>query len=186
MTPDRGGPDVTRLLPDVPFPPYSYVPGLTPHPVSDPAGHSFGAAPERPPALDPARWAESRAYLRGLDLFNHGYCWEAHEVWEGLWHAAGRRGPTADVLKGLIKLAAAGVKVREGRPQGVRSHARRAADLFRRAAAALGEGQRRHLGLALDDLARDADELAERAASSGGSGLAEVVFGLVLRPSRRG
>ncbi len=39
-------------------------------------------------------------------------------------------GPTADVLRGLIKLAAAGVKVREGREPGVRTHARRAAECF--------------------------------------------------------
>ncbi|TGQ49534.1 DUF309 domain-containing protein, partial [Mesorhizobium sp. M1C.F.Ca.ET.210.01.1.1] len=24
----------------------------------------------------------------GIDLFNHGYYWEAHEAWEPLWHAA--------------------------------------------------------------------------------------------------
>src|SRR4051794_23916492 len=31
-----------RLLPDEPLPPYSFVPGRFPHPVRDPAGHSFG------------------------------------------------------------------------------------------------------------------------------------------------
>ena len=118
-----------RFTPDVPLPPYTFVPGRAPHPVSDPAGHSFGAKPERPAAPDPARWRECRAYLRGLDLFNHGYYWEAHEVWEGLWHACGQTGPIAAFLQGLIKLAAAGVKVREGVPEGVRSHADRAAEL---------------------------------------------------------
>ena len=68
----------------------------------------------------------------GCDLFNHGYYWEAHEAWEGLWHASGQRGVTADFLKGLIKLAAAGVKVREGRPAGVSRHAQRAIELFER------------------------------------------------------
>src|SRR6516165_5519584 len=116
-----------RFAPDDPLPPYTFVPGRTPHPVSDPAGHSFGAKPERPAAPDPARWRECRAYLRGLDLFNHGYYWEAHEAWEGLWLAAGRAGTTADFLKGLIKLAAAGVKSREGRPAGAVSRARRGA-----------------------------------------------------------
>jgi hypothetical protein len=55
-----------------------------------------------------------RAYLRGIDLFNFGYWWESHEAWEGLWRACGRRGPAADFLKGLIKLAAAGVKASTG------------------------------------------------------------------------
>ncbi len=39
-------------------------------------------------------------------------------------------GATADVLKALIKLAAAGVKVRERQEHGVRTHARRAAELL--------------------------------------------------------
>jgi predicted metal-dependent hydrolase len=69
-------------------------------------------------------------YLRGIDFFNHGYYWEAHEAWENLWHAAGRRGPVAEFLKGLIALAAAGVKAREGRAAGVKQHARRAGSIF--------------------------------------------------------
>jgi predicted metal-dependent hydrolase len=68
--------------------------------------------------------------LRGVSLFNAGYYWEAHEVWESLWHAHGRHGPIADILKALIKLAAAGVKVREGQQHGVVVHARRAQRLF--------------------------------------------------------
>jgi hypothetical protein len=85
--------------------------------------------------VGPDNWRGSEAYLYGLDLFNAGFYWEAHEAWEGLWHACGRRGTTADFLKGLIKLAAAGVKHREGQPRGVASHACRAADLFRAAGA---------------------------------------------------
>jgi uncharacterized protein len=122
-----------RFLPDLPLPPYAHVPGQTPHPESDPAGHSFGLARPEAAPLDPARWRDSSEYLRGLDLFNHGYYWEAHEQGEALWHAAGRRGPLADFLKGLIRLAAAGVKAREGRPDGVASHARAAAGHFRAA-----------------------------------------------------
>jgi predicted metal-dependent hydrolase len=72
-------------------------------------------------------------------LFNAGYYWEAHEAWEGLWHAHGRLGPTANVLKGLIKLAAAGVKVRQGQPHGIITHARRAASLFEAARAEGGD-----------------------------------------------
>ncbi len=119
-----------RLAGEFRLPPYSYVTGRYPHPTSDPLGHSFGHAPLSPPPIVPERYAESRAYLFGLDLFNHGYYWEAHETWEALWIAAGRSGTTADFLKGLIKLAAAGVKVREGRPDGVRRHAARARELF--------------------------------------------------------
>ena len=82
-----------------------------------------------------------------MRLFDAGYYWEAHEVWETLWHAAGRRGPTADILRGLIKLAAAGVKVRERREAGVRTHARRASECF---ATARDQGGIHQLGLDLD------------------------------------
>jgi predicted metal-dependent hydrolase len=93
-----------------------------------------------------------------VKLFNAGYYWEAHEAWEGLWHVYGRHGPTADVLKGLIKLAAAGVKVREGREPGVRTHARRAGETF---AAARQQGGQFQLGLDLDQWIIRAQELAD-------------------------
>jgi hypothetical protein len=137
-----------RLLPDEPLPPYTFVPGRSPHPVSDPAGHSYGVAQELAPSPDPDRWPECRPYLRGLDLFNHGFYWEAHEAWEGLWHAAGRNGPAADFLKGLIQLAVAGVKHRQGLPEAIRPHARRARQLLREAAG----GRARFFGLGMAGL----------------------------------
>ena len=120
----------TRLLPAEPLPPYAFVPGRHPHPESDPAGHRFGH--ERLPAepLDSANWKSSRPYLCGLDLFNEGFYWESHVEFESLWIAAGRKGNTADFLKGLIHLAAAGVKHLEGKPDGVKSHSARAAELW--------------------------------------------------------
>ncbi|MCH7686501.1 MAG: DUF309 domain-containing protein [Planctomycetes bacterium] len=126
--------EIPRFAPDQRLPPYSYVPGRFPHPVSDPQGHSFGADPLPAELLEPNRWQTCRAYLYGVDLFNHGYYWEAHEAWEGLWHACGRTGPTGWFLKGLIKLAAAGVKAREENTRGMQRHARRAAELFQQTA----------------------------------------------------
>jgi hypothetical protein len=110
------------------LPPFSYVPGGPwphPHRGKPPTRPGEGVAP-----VVGDDWRGSADYVRGVQLFNAGYYWEAHEAWEGLWHAHGRRGATADVLKGLIKLAAAGVKVRERQPSGVVTHAGRAADLF--------------------------------------------------------
>src|SRR4051812_46787890 len=110
--------EVPRLVPERAFPPYSYVTGRFPHPITDPAGHSFGHAAPRVAPIEPARFADSRDYLFACDLFNFGYYWEAHELWEAEWQACGRLGVTAEMLKGLIKLAAAGVKAREGRAAG--------------------------------------------------------------------
>ena len=175
-----------RFLPNEPFPPYSFVPGRFPHPTSDPAGHSFGQSPGssrsgEPPGLSRRTpWPECLPYLRGIDLFNHGYYWEAHEAWEGLWHAAGRRGPKADFLKGLIKLSAAGVKVRQGMPEGARRHAARAGELFRRAEGSLGP---RYLGLSLNELAGWAEAVLLRPPEAKDeTAPVEVVFGFVLCP----
>src|SRR5579862_4989072 len=114
---------VRRLVPGLSLPPYTFVPGQTPHPFSDPAGHSFGVVATAPPKLQPAQWEGNQTYLFGFDLFNAGYYWESHEQWESLWHACGRTGNVADFLKALIKLAAAGVKNLEGNAVGVKSHA---------------------------------------------------------------
>jgi hypothetical protein len=142
-----------------PMPPYAYVPGGPwPHPISSPQGHSFGHAASRVASTEEAPGASSPRFLRGVSLFNAGYYWEAHEVWEGLWHGYGRRGPTADVIKALIKLAAAGVKVREGHEHGVRIHAARAADLFE---AARSAAPTESLGLDLDELAVRCRNIAE-------------------------
>lgn len=151
--------NLLRLVPERPLPPYTYVPGQSPHPLSDPAGHSFKRPVEKPAALDPERWHESRDYLFGFDLFNHGYAWEAHETWEGLWHACGRRGLVADLLKGLIKLAAAVVKLRQGTSAGVLSHVARARVLFDSITDRLPSPTSRFLGLALRDLTALADEI---------------------------
>ncbi|HXK92904.1 MAG TPA: DUF309 domain-containing protein, partial [bacterium] len=126
-----------RFAPGRPLPPYTFIPGCHPHPTHHPEGHSFGMAPAEIEPPDPQVWARCEIYLHGVDLFNHGYYWEAHEAWEELWQADGRIGPVSDFLKGLIKLAAAGVKIREGIPHGARSHALNAIPLFEK-------GIRRH------------------------------------------
>ncbi len=165
------------------FPPYTYVPGGPwPHPTRSPEGHSYGRA-AAPIATAPD--ARSSQFLRGVELFDAGYYWEAHEAWEGLWHAEGRRGATADVLRGLIKLAAAGIKVREGREQGVRTHARRAAESF---AAARQQGGAPQLGLDLECWIQRACALAEDPPADPGPRHAPVtpVFAFRIGESRRG
>jgi len=106
---------------------------------------------------------ESNGFLFAIDLFNAGFYWEAHEAWEGLWVAAGRTGVQADFLKGLIKLAAAGVKAREGRSVGVQRHARRAAELFRGVLAhQQSVDQQTYAGLSISDLIAAANQLVLR------------------------
>ena len=166
-----------RLLPDLPLPPYAYVPGRHPHPTRDVRGHSYGKPPTPTGPADLQDWCSCSAYLLGIDLFNHGYYWEAHEAWEALWRGVGSRGPNADFLKGLIALAAAGVKAGEGNSHGIIRHAGRAATLFSEVLRSLEADDRRLMGLALDDLVRAAKDLADPSSPD-----AMAAFDLVLRP----
>ena len=129
----------TRLLPSTELPAYTYVPGSdTPHPIRDPRGHSYQRKSPPPKLLTATTWAENRHYLLALDYFNHGYYWEAHEEWERLWRASGPDTLIGKFLKGLVKLSAAGVKVRENSIHGVRRHAASAGEVFADVAAEVG------------------------------------------------
>ena len=113
-------PAVFRRYSDRAFPAYKHVPGRTPHPTRDPAGHSFdGPAPDLPD-LNHGDWRKCEPYLYGIDLFNAGYWWEAHEVLEGLWHAAGIGTPAAHVLQAIIQCAAAQLKASTDHAVGAR------------------------------------------------------------------
>ncbi|WP_158626084.1 DUF309 domain-containing protein [Arsenicitalea aurantiaca] len=65
-----------------------------------------------------------------MDLFNYCYYWEAHEAWEPFWQYVGRTSEDWAFLKSFILLAAAGVKVREGKHGPMRRHLERAASLL--------------------------------------------------------
>ena len=161
------------------FPPYTYVPGgRWPHPSASPEGHSRHVRQIPAAAIADGNWSASPAYLRGLALFNAGYYWEAHEAWESLWHAHGRRGAVAMVIQALIKLAAAGVKVREGRPGGVRSHALGAALLFEESRR---QGGRFQLGLDLQEWTERARAIADHPPSCQGPPEAPVFIAFDFR-----
>ena len=106
--------DSLDCFPDLP--PYTYVPGFAAHPISHPDGHM------RDFEL-PTDWSQSQFLQWGQRLFNNGYYWEAHEVWEHVWLELGRTTDDALIVKGLIKLAASGVKCREGNATGATRHA---------------------------------------------------------------
>lgn len=58
------------------------------------------------PDLDGSR------FRRGVELFNRGEFWHAHEAWEAEWLATS--GDRAQLLQGLIQLAAACYHVQKG------------------------------------------------------------------------
>lgn len=74
---------------------------------------------------------EKSEFLRySLDLFNYGYFWEAHVYLEALWNAHNRVGSESDFLKALIKLSAAGVKLKMGEVTLAKDHFERAIELI--------------------------------------------------------
>lgn len=110
----------TRYAPDQPFPSYAFLPGRDPHPTRSSAGHSYSTEAE-PPAdyFESDDWRSNADYLYGCDLYNHGYLWEAHEAWEGLWHQCKHDASQTEFLQGLIQCAAASLKVRMQQPRGL-------------------------------------------------------------------
>lgn len=91
-----------------PLPRTAFLPGISRR-AERPA-----PAPPRPEPVDYDRLAEDDTFRHGVDLFNHGFPWEAHEVWEQLWSAAPRDRPERALLHALIHAAAAAIKARTG------------------------------------------------------------------------
>ena len=118
-----------RLIPDWPFPAYIFVPGENPHPKKS-GGHMEGQGDPVAQPLDLHHPEQSEFLRYSLDLYNAEYYWESHVYLEALWNAHGRVGSTADFLKGLIKLGAAGVKVKINQRASAADHFLRAKELF--------------------------------------------------------
>jgi hypothetical protein len=90
------------------LPPAAFVPGVSKR-ADRPA-----PPPARPTVVDLDALAANDDFRYGVDLFNHGFPWEAHEAWEPLWFTAPRERPERALLQGLIHAAAAVVKARAG------------------------------------------------------------------------
>lgn len=119
-----------RYLPEKKLPPYAFLPGYKPHPKSDPNGHSYNLPEKKSSKLNPYSPFECENYLYGIDLFNNGFYWEAHEEWEGVWNVHNKEGTQADFLKALIKICATGVKLRVSHFDGAKTHSITAKKMF--------------------------------------------------------
>ena len=85
----------------------------------------------------------------GVDLFNSGHYWEAHEAWEREW-VPDRKGPDAGFYKGLIQVAA-------GCLHYGRHNRRGAVNKWRTGAGYLRTYLPEHRGLKLDALVESVD-----------------------------
>jgi hypothetical protein len=81
---------------------------------------------------------------KGVELFNAGLYWEAHEAWEQAW-TPDRHGPDRGFYKGLIQVAAGCLHYRRGNGRGATSK-------WRSGAAYLHPYLPRHRGLELAPL----------------------------------
>ena len=62
---------------------------------------------------------EAAVFHKGIELFNAGEWFEAHETWEDIWRPA--QGPKKPFYQGLIQAAVVIEHIRRGNPRGVRS-----------------------------------------------------------------
>jgi hypothetical protein len=152
-----------RYRPERALPAYRFVPGLYPHPVIDPAGHSHGKPERRQRPLSADDWPRNEEYLHGVDLFNRRYYWEAHEAWESAWRACDRDGTQGQFLQGLILVAAALLQWFMGSPAGV---GRQGAKASRRLGRALEESPGEYMGIRLEPWLAEVEACLSRLASS--------------------
>lgn len=145
------------------FPRYRHVPNATPHPVIDPKGHSFQKPEEKVPVLPPEKWMQIDSYLYGVDLFNHGFWWEAHEAWENVWMTTPKTDQEGMYLQGLIQFSAALLKLYGGSKRGFDNLWRESQKKLKACAQVLNDSKKRQF------MGIDLQEWLERAEVFGSS-----------------
>ncbi len=115
----------------LPFPSYTHIPGLTPHPEKE-GGHHFNQQELKEEKIfnSDEENCFSETFCYGIDLLNHEFFWESHVLFEICWNQEGRKGEKSDFLKGLIKLGACGVKLKMKEEKLALEHFHRGRDLF--------------------------------------------------------
>jgi predicted metal-dependent hydrolase len=137
-----------------------------------------GSEPDRAPLeaakrlvrapVEAAAWESDAAYRYGASLCVHGFFWEAHEVWEAVWKACPPNGVERRLLRGLIAVANAALKLRMGRPNAALRLLREADALLAEAAAAAGSEA--VMGVAVAPLRTAAQALLAAVEAGGGEG----------------
>ena len=97
-----------RLEPDLPFPIDRFIPGEGPRPTSSQLPGEILLIPQND------QWNRCIHHRHAIDLFNHGFYWEAHEEWESLWRMLPKKTPQRWALQALIQSAAALLKEHMG------------------------------------------------------------------------
>jgi uncharacterized protein len=134
------------------FPRYRYVPTQSPHPVIDPEGHSYKKEEEKHNYLPPEKWKQNELYLYGVDLYNNGYWWEAHEAWESVWMGTKKTDTEGQFLQGLIQFSASLLKLYSGSMKGFDNLLKESHKRLQACLKQLSEHKRRcYMGLNLEE-----------------------------------
>ncbi len=92
---------------DYPLPARPHVPGSGTQPDMATLER---VRPPQLPRVDPGNWRQIVAYRYGWSLFDAGFYWEAHELWEPVWLACAPNSRERLLLGALIQLANARLK----------------------------------------------------------------------------
>lgn len=107
-----------------------------------------------PAITDPLRWRENRTYRAGWNLFEAGFYWEAHEVWEPVWLACRPNAIEQRFLKMAIQTANARLKAAMGKNKAAGRLDDEVALLLSEVKAALGGETKAFMGVDLRTLER--------------------------------
>lgn len=145
-----------RYAPGLALPPYRYVPGVAPHPTAHPEGHSYGQAEVDAQYFPPECWFEDEVYRAGVDLFNRGYYWEAHEMWEAVWRGCDKSSTQGLFVQGLIQISAALLRWHMGTERGTRKLYEEGREKLQ---LGLQESPQGYLGIPIATWLRDLEEI---------------------------
>lgn len=134
-----------------------------------------------PPRIDPADWARNGAYLYGFRLYNEGFFWEAHEVWETVWLACRPNASERSLMVALIQLTNATLKLAMGRQAAALRILPAAAEALRECESRRSIVMGVHISRLLAELARFGARVEAEAVETWAPGMKEAAL-LELRP----
>ncbi len=133
-------------LENLQLPLHKHVPGRNARPVD---GYLESIAALAPGTTSNDTAAINRVWLFGLELFNHGYYWECHEVLEAVWLNSPPNSRERFLLQGVIHLTNAALKSNMQRDSAVKRLLLLASECFDRA---FPEADGVLMGLQFDEL----------------------------------
>ena len=112
------------------FPTYAHIPGSNPRHREDLFDEICASVTPDMTTLD---LSKTKAWQSGLDLYRHGYFWEAHEVLEAVWMQCPKNSVERYFVQAIIQIANARLKLIMKRPRAAKRLFEKASELFREA-----------------------------------------------------